>query len=156
MQDLLVDRQNRLWVGTRSQGLYRRDAQGWTNFRPDNSDQPLVGVGALHEDARGELWLVRNWSVDHSSATGPVVRYDGQRWTTVQVTRASGYFQPLALTTDAAGHSWVGEANGFLRYDGTWRDVAIPELRVTYQLATDRSGYVWAGTNQGLVRIQAR
>lgn len=153
--DLLVDRQNRLWMGTLRNGLFRKDASGWKNFRPDNSGLPTASAATLHEDAQGVIWIATNYGPEVSSSRGPVTRFDGQAWNSFRYERppAYGYFNSLSLTTDRKGKLWVGGIHGLLRYDGIWLEAQIPEATVTYQLTTDRNGTIWAATNRGLVRI---
>jgi ligand-binding sensor domain-containing protein len=152
--DLLIDRQNRFWVGTLRDGLFRKDASGWQNFRQNNSGLPTESAATLHEDAEGRIWIATNYGPLASSSTGPLTRFDGQKWETFNYGRAaSDRFESFSVTTDRQGKVWVASIQGLLRYDGTWRLASIPEAGITYQLTTDRTGTIWAATSLGLVRI---
>ncbi|MGC9393950.1 MAG: two-component regulator propeller domain-containing protein [Anaerolineae bacterium] len=60
-QSIAVDRQDRVWVGTLSNGLLLFENESWLMFTPQNSPLASYNVSALAVDAAGRIWVGTTW-----------------------------------------------------------------------------------------------
>jgi signal transduction histidine kinase/ligand-binding sensor domain-containing protein len=139
---LLVDRDQTLWVGTESEGLYhihdgRADHYG--------AAQGLTGddVNSIYQDREGNLWITTDKGVDlfrdipvvsFSSAEGlrggsevsaVLARNDSSLWVGLRGALAVIRPESISLTTTAGGHP----------------------IQYVYALLEDHLGQVWLGIN---------
>jgi signal transduction histidine kinase/ligand-binding sensor domain-containing protein len=146
---LLVDHEDRLWVGTHGGGL--------TRFTHGKFESGLLGHGldsqsvqCLYEDHKGAVWI--------GTSSGGLVRYfNGE---TRVYTTADGLSDNtvLSLSGDKDGALWIGTNDGLSRFsDGRFSVVrgengaSFGSVRATY---VGRQGVIWIGTNPGgLFRI---
>ena len=75
-QGIVVDNQNRVWVGTFSGGLFIFENESWLKFTPQNSALSSNNVQAFATDATGRVWIGTTWGLH-------VV--DGDTWTGYQM-----------------------------------------------------------------------
>jgi signal transduction histidine kinase/ligand-binding sensor domain-containing protein len=140
---LLLDRDQTLWVGTESQGLY--------HIRDGHADhygaaQGLTGdhVSSIYQDREGSLWITTDKGVDlfrdspivsfssteglpgGSDVSSVMARSDNSLWAGLRGALAVIRPDSMSLTTTADGH---------------------PILDV-YALFEDHSGQVWLGINR--------
>ena len=146
---VLVDRQQRVWVGTRDAGLFQFIGG---RFQP-SSYARLLGrnVSALHQDRRGRLWV--------GTATG-LACWDEHEWRWFD--QASGLTADdiTAIADDAEGSLWFGTARAGLN---SWRDGQFTSFTGTNgppcanitSLCVDHDGGLWVGTGNGLGRCFA-
>jgi len=124
IRDLLVTRDNALWVATGS-GPNRLDAEtrAVTRFAIQTDDGNRVAsaivANSLVEDANGDVYALA-----HLDAVRPVRWQPGQRaFTLVPITGASSDLpvgmQSDALIRDAAGRIWMANPSGLWRLDRT-------------------------------------
>ncbi|MEJ5311483.1 MAG: two-component regulator propeller domain-containing protein [Anaerolineae bacterium] len=78
-QSIVVDAQDRVWVGTFSQGLQLYERGSWLTFTPQNSALASDNVSALAVDAANRLWVGTAWGLH-------VV--DGDTWTSYQMSNS--------------------------------------------------------------------
>jgi len=147
---LHVDGGGRVWIGTQSGKLFRRDSAGWTSVSLPKGLPSPTWITGLASDAQDKLWV--------GTFGGGVVVFDGTRW------ERYGYLQGLAspwvqtLTVDQRGRVWVGTwGGGVSRYDGhKWRTFTVaqglPDDRVN-ALAAGAGGTIWVGTAGGLAHF---
>lgn len=150
---LFRDSSERLWVGTRDDGLWRRDADGWQQLHlPEGQTRAKVRVIAEH---RGTVWLGSNghgllrWRLPEgfevvgrsSEAPGARIR---------------------ALHLDDRGRLWIGtEDRGLCRLNDPTAPLA--ELVIgclnrshglpidgIHQVLDDNDGRLWLSSNRGL------
>ncbi|GAB3841760.1 sensor histidine kinase [Hymenobacter jeollabukensis] len=157
---VLVDQQERVWVGT-VRGLCRYDAAAdyftvWQHQLNNPRSLPTDKVISLFQDRSGLLWGgtdqgVVSFEPRPNAFTQPVPsRFTGPVW---------------AVAEDAVGNLWVGsETNGLLRHDPisgrvtTYRanpadPQALPEDFIRAVLP-DRAGRLWVGTrSKGLTYL---
>ncbi len=107
----------RLWVAT-TDGVCRRDKDGWTRFYNDPNDPeslPINNLATMATAPNGDIWL--------GSTFGGAMRYDGTRFTLLPATPsdlpAGKGFQPFtgrqvnSLIADRNGGVWIaGRAYG--------------------------------------------
>ncbi|MDM8518574.1 protein kinase [Anaerolineales bacterium HSG6] len=62
-EDIIVDNQGTVWIGTFNKGLYRFADNNWTNYTPDNSPLSTNRVKSLATDGRGRLWIGTDWGL---------------------------------------------------------------------------------------------
>lgn len=78
-QSIVVDAQDRVWVGTFSQGLQCYEKGSWLMFTPQNSPLASYNVSALAVDAANRLWVGTAWGLH-------IV--DGEAWTSYQMSNS--------------------------------------------------------------------
>lgn len=151
---VLVDQQERVWVGT-ALGLCRYDAAAdyftvWQHQpnQPAQRSLPADKVLSLFQDRSGLLW---------GGTDQGLVSFEPRPNAFVQPVPARFTGPVWAVAEDAAGQLWVGsETNGLLRHDPatgrltTYRadpanPQALPEDFIRAVLP-DRAGRVWVGT----------
>ncbi len=144
IQTLRMDRQNRLWIGTRDHGLFRFDVaqRTWTGITMPEGSQ----VSALAEDRHGQIWA--------GTADG-LFRVSEDRLVLVHVMRR--------VTSLFAGQVlWIGTADGVFRMSGGHELTPMPGSfpsvrRFIPALCEDHTGDVWVSMYEaGTERIRSR
>ncbi|MDP9088935.1 MAG: response regulator [Pseudomonadota bacterium] len=140
------DRDDALWVGTESAGVYRINKDGMKVFNRQNG---LSGntVKALVEDRRGRIWVGTNEGldlIDHEKVSPMQTLLLGSVRTAVRL-----------IHEDSAGRLWVAtETEGLYVIDahGTTHLRMGDGLPSEYVIAIheDERGVVWLGTADGL------
>lgn len=163
VMSLLLDRQNRLWIGTQQAGLYMHDpAKGQVRHFPGSSRGELgtlaaAGIMSLAEGPQGQIWAgLFNGGVAeiHGDSLDVTALPLGARSPRLAKLRAT------ALAVDGAGSLWIGtEGEGLLRYlaaDGSFdfflhdpdREGSLP-VNTVYGLKFDSAGSLWVATAGG-------
>jgi signal transduction histidine kinase/streptogramin lyase len=138
---LLLDRDQTLWIGTESQGLYHVHDGHADHY---GAAQGLTGdeVHSIYEDREGNLWITTDKGVDlfrditivsYSSTEGlsgsevsaAIARNDNSLWAGLRGALALIKPDSVSLTTMADGHP----------------------IQYVYALLEDHSGQVWLGVN---------
>ena len=128
IQDLLIDKQGTLWVGT-VKGLFTFDGITWkniTNYLPSNK------VNALEEDIYGNIWI---------ATSSELVKYNNNAFS---IFTTSGTGTPLNLITSLAasnnGDLWIGTFGyGILKFSGnSWRNYLTNQM----DLGKEVSNYI--------------
>lgn len=134
---LFVDRQNRVWMGTQRQGLFRLADDSLTQFTAEDG-LPDAPIRALLEDHDGVLWVGTDAGLARPEADQFVIA-------ALQDENVLSILQdPAALAT-----LWVGTGQGFYQQrQGAFERVYPDWLRVD-----DGQGYLWMVTGSGLLRI---
>jgi signal transduction histidine kinase/ligand-binding sensor domain-containing protein len=146
---LLLDRNQTLWVGTESQGLYHIHDGHADHY---GAAQGLTGdkVNSIYEDREGNLWITTDKGVDlfrdipilsFSSTEGlrggaevsaVIARNDNSLWVGVRGALAVIRSDSVSLTTMADGRP----------------------IQNVYAMLEDRSGQVWLGINTTVIVYQ--
>ncbi|HTD72323.1 MAG TPA: two-component regulator propeller domain-containing protein [Steroidobacteraceae bacterium] len=144
---LFVDRQQTLWVGTASQGLYHIHDGHADQY---GAAQGLTGneVRSVYEDREGNLWLTTDKGVDlfrdtpivsfssteglNGDAGAVIARKDGSVWIGVKGALAIIHGDSVSLTTVADKHP----------------------IQNVYALLEDHSGQVWLGIDRTVMRYE--
>ena len=148
--ETLVDRQQRVWAGTRDDGLFLFQ----TNAFVPAPGAEILGkqIFALFEGPDGRLW---------AGTQNGLANFDGQRWKLLTTRDGLSDNAVRAIAQDAAGNLWVGTESHGLNYykDGkftVWRQTenGLPGDDISC-LYSDKDGVLWVGTGgHGMARLQ--
>lgn len=164
---LLVDREERLWVGTFGGGLnlYREQTNDFLHFTSKSENRVLSNdtVNALFEDVNGNIWV--------GTADGlNILTFDGDEWQVKQIRQQLGNPNSLthntiqAITQTFEDEIWVGTNGGGISvFDLNGRFVKAIKYgdstksqyanKFVSALFADEQGQVWIGTeDKGLLR----
>jgi ligand-binding sensor domain-containing protein/signal transduction histidine kinase len=147
---VLVDRQQRIWVGTRFGGLFQFQTN---HFQPAPGAEILgARIFALFQAHNGWLW---------AGTQNGLARWDGQAWK--MFTTQDGLSENIvrAIAEDADGNLWIGTENQGLNFfkGGKFTayqmsDAGLPGNGISC-LYIDRDGALWVGTSgHGLARFE--
>ena len=155
LETLLVDSQDRVWLGANGAGLILFDVQrtGFQRFPKLEAACPQQ-VWALAEIEQ-ELWVGSSGSgICRMHRDGRVSRYQHVRGDPFSLPDDTIY----SLLAGRGGSLWVGTADGLARRDpatGHFVRIASPLLagKSVIRMSRDRDGGLWAGTENGLYRV---
>ena len=145
----LVDQRQRVWVGTRDEGLF----QFQTNqFRPAPGAEILgPQILALFEDRLGQLW---------AGTQNGLARWNEQGWKMFTTRDGLSGNTISAIAEDAEGNLWVGTENHglnlfksekFILYQQETHGLPGNDISCLY---ADKDGALWVGTfGHGLARF---
>lgn len=146
---VLVDRQQRVWVGTRDYGLYR-----FAGERLQLVNEPSLfgrNISTLFEDSQGNLWV---------GTDSGLARWDGKAWRWLTKQTGLSADRVTAIAEDHRGGLWIGTERSGLNQ---WRDGKITTFHETDGLPSenitslylDKDDVLWVGTGNGLGRMKA-
>jgi len=150
VRSVLVDRRQRVWVGTYGGGLFHL-SEGAVRFAPTvTMIHPQISV--IFEDRAGNIWV---------GSQGGLARWDGSTWKVFSPDNGLPITAVRALTEDAQGNLWIGtERDGLFRLkDGTFVSYrkshdGLPSDAIT-ALLSEPDGTLWVGTfGSGLARLR--
>jgi signal transduction histidine kinase/ligand-binding sensor domain-containing protein len=170
VSDILVDRQNNVWIAT-SNGLSRfnRDRGNFTNWQKDVNASGMSGnsLFSLFEDSRGFIWIGTRDNQYDPNATFPsgLMKFDPK---TIQF-KSYRYDpnDPGSLSSDAVfcvnedlnGNIWVGTNNGLNKLDEKdekfeiFHDAdGLPDPNIV-GILVDNDGIFWLSTLKGISRF---
>ena len=141
---MAADSVNTLWCvcGGDSTHLCMLRNNVWTTFAVPGGLKG--GVGGLHIDKKGGVWLFAN---------NPA-RFDGANWQVFTTTLYEGRAGCTPVFEDSKGTMWFGTCSkGLYRYDGTdWATISIAagaSSSMVCSIGEDSAGAVWAGLGCG-------
>jgi hypothetical protein len=146
VEALAIDKEERVWVGTRH-GLSVLGTDGkWTDYLAG------IEVTALATDAQGQTWVGTDEGLSVFTPDGGMKTY-----TTSNSDLASDRI--ISLAVDTHGQVWIGTSDGLnlLSPDGTWKvyttlNSDLPDDSIL-ALGVDPQDRVWVGTSGGLIVI---
>ena len=147
---VLVDHKQRVWVGTRDEGLFEFQTN---HFVPAPGAEVLgQQIYALFETRAGKLWA----GTQNGLANG-----DNQRWKLFTLQDGLSENVVRAIAEDADGNFWVGTENQGLNFfkDGKFisyraKENGLPGNDISC-LCADGDGSLWVGTfGHGLARFR--
>jgi ligand-binding sensor domain-containing protein len=140
VQDLLIDKRGRLWVGT-ANGLTVFDGLNWQSY---TDKLPSSNVSALEEDVNGNIWI---------ATTDGLVKYNNSSFQTFDRSNTNmPLFNLTALSSAQNGDIWIGtSSSGIIRYrNGNWNLFVTgsrPGLdgvsNIIQDLIVDKNGNLW-------------
>lgn len=162
---LLVDRENRLWAGTYSAGLFMRmlDAPGdeFRNFTHDETQPDSLGddrVQVLHESINGSIWIGTANGLARFQSLDGKGRFERFRHSPGDPGSLSDNYV-TALLDHEDGRLWVGTRTGLnlldprtgraIRYVHDAADKNSISASYVTSLARDIDGRLWVGTDAG-------
>ena len=137
---LFIDRHHSLWMGTRSEGIYRVAGERVDHFRGEHGLSSNV-VNSVFEDREGNIWVATSRGLD-CFAESPVVVFS----TSNELTAAT--VQAVLASDD--GTVWVGGSGSLdaLRGDEL-TSIRMPGRALT-SLWRDEAQRLWVGNDYGL------
>ena len=138
---LLLDNNERLWVGTKM-GVSKLEDENWTNLTTDDG---LFSndIRSLDCDKENNIWIGTN--------RNRTTKYDGTNFTSYHVNPEAsgdpGMGHIHTITCDLKGNIWIGSCiSGLSKFDGvSWFDyVNDLNIFVTSSICTE-DGDVWIG-----------
>ena len=179
LADVIFDNNGRLWVASKTKGLFIRTGTTWKHVAPD-SGAPDNRLTTLFKDSRGRIWI--------GTETNGVGMFDGVFWHRINSdcydlfennswkpcrvsfrTPKLSSNQVNAVAEDGREFIWFGTSvnnpdndSGAKRFSGNFAGIDSNSewctgLRGSYvtSLTTDQEGKIWAGTsNQGAFKFQ--
>jgi ligand-binding sensor domain-containing protein/signal transduction histidine kinase/DNA-binding response OmpR family regulator len=162
VNNVLVDKKGRIWVGTNAGGLNRYDKTQNIFYHYKHTDQAGSlsndQVATLHEDQQGRIWVgtVRGLNLydeqKNNFISYPLLRGDKK-------TLADNLYI-TAIFDNQKGTIWVGTVgDGLFTLDpNTGKSEAIASdtplsNSTVYKILEDRGGQVWFSSNNGLYRL---
>jgi signal transduction histidine kinase/ligand-binding sensor domain-containing protein len=148
--ETLVDPRQRVWSGTRDDGLF---VLGTDGFQPAPG-AALLGpqIYALIEDRAGQLW---------AGTQKGLANFDGTNWKLFTTRDGLSENMVRAIAEDSRGNLWVGTKNGglnffsagkFTSYRAGENELPGDDISCLY---ADKDDVLWVGTDgHGLARFQ--
>ena len=124
IRQMQEDKSRKLWLSTRSQGLWRgsEDEGGFSKFVfPDERVTKLLQCNqALMQDRAGNVWFGGSETVGTVESNSGIWRYDGAKFRNYTDKDGLGVYGVWSMLEDSRGFVWVGTRNTCLyRFDGT-------------------------------------
>jgi signal transduction histidine kinase len=144
---VLVDRQQRVWAGTRNtpdEGLFRFESG---SFQPVPEAQPVgPSIYALFQSRNGTLWV---------GGQNGLAGFDGQNWKIFSPADGLPPGAIRAFAEDVHSNLWIGsESAGIFQLRGGKIFPTNAPIQDISCLLSDRDGVLWAGTSgHGLTRF---
>jgi sugar lactone lactonase YvrE len=148
LTEVVIDKQNRVWVGTYGAGVARLDGDKWTTFTLASNF-----VNSLAFDASGNPWVATDDGAFFMD-TSKLGLNGTQAWTRFIQSKglASSHVNALAVAPD--GRVWFATDKGLTVYDGgtyhTYMTTDGLASNSTQAIAVDAHGRVWVGTRRGV------
>jgi len=149
------DQQDNMWVGTRTNGLYKYDGLNWTHyldiFKPESFYTTGSTINQIIEKSN-MLWV--------ATANG-LVSFDGIQWKKTWPVNQFVYgpFIVYSVNVDAENVVWVGSNYGLYTFkNDVWESKVFPDIVAnTYtfnkiqSIQIDANSTKWLGTDYGVV-----
>ena len=147
---VIQDERGSMWFGTEA-GLSRYDGQTFTTYTTRDG-LPGDYVVRMVEDRRGHLWVgtAEGGTPGFAGAPMGVIRYDGERFTTLGPLDGLSSVHVRAMGCGEDGSVWLATEQGLARYDGEhvawWTAEDGAPMTGALALCIDSAGRVWVGT----------
>jgi len=148
VQSLSVDAANqRLWIGTRNQGVYYYDYQ---NFHlVENQD-------ALNNTIINDI-LAESENTWFATENKGLVLFHAKKYTVFNKNNGLPSNQVGALLKTTTKGLWVSTSAGICSYNGeTFQPIKGLEKVYALQMKEDKTGSIWMATQKGLVRVNGK
>lgn len=167
VRGLLVDKKDRLWIGTRAGSLFVQDGDALIADVWKNRFANKAGIYTMLEDSKGRFWLgtkanglVKAQVSGDIGRDGTVTQYTPQPRDPGAISSRSIY----CLLEDRAGRLWAGsfenglilitEGSGgtkFRTLKNAFKNYPREGFRKIRHMAKDANGLIWIGTTDGLL-----
>lgn len=149
--DLYEDGENRLWVATLGNGLFRYDTNGEVLHLTSQNGLPTDFVRCVMEDREGNVWA--------GTEGGGLCRLKQPIFQTYGTQQGLASDQVMAVANAQDGGLWISTDGNGLDH---WKEDKVRHYGFNEGLANghvwsviqDRHGVVWAGTWDGLYELQ--
>lgn len=139
-------RDQRVWIGTRDDGLFRVDGDRIVHVSRDFANQK---INALTPAKDGGIWIGTGSGIKYLDRSGILVR---------RVPKSFDHFQIFSMVLDQDANLWAGTDHGLLRINRNgvvsidqWNKSLDQEVTAVYE---DRDGDLWVGDSQGIERLR--
>lgn len=160
---MLIDSQNRLWIGTWGGGLnlYQRKTQNFRHYVQDDANPSSLGgnkIQSLFESRSGQIWVGTNGGGLNlfNEADNTFVRFVNSPNDISTI----GHDRVWSIAEDPDGNIWVGTSEGlyrkshasnsFERFGDTPDGLDHPEVRAVY---INKKGHMWLATRNSFGRF---
>ncbi len=116
IKTLMIDSEERLWIGTGSQGLkvLETASMEWTHYSHDPADPESISFGeisSLRQDSIGRVWI--------GSVGGGLNLWEPEERVFQHFTEEEGFISNsvFSIEEDFAGRLWMGSSRGLICYD---------------------------------------
>jgi ligand-binding sensor domain-containing protein len=164
VNDMLIDQNNVLWVGTGkttgangraiSGGLTRFDGASWTKWSSANSGLPNDIVTDISLQPNGTIITL---SIPVTGSLNPSIsRFNGVDWTQIPNSLGGRKATFLTTATDKDGSLWAGSylENSLWKYTGTeWMEYNGVNTAGANSLFYDSAGRLWAASYSGIFQF---
>jgi len=151
INQFLVDKNGKLWIGTNEQGLWRVDNNRAVRIS-ENDGLKAKTVKALISDKQGRVWCASN--------SGLYI-YDKGRFTSINTEDGLSSNSAVSITQLNDTTFWIGlnkGANRFVYYDNKVRAIDVYGVEDGFNgqesnpraIQVDQFGQIWFGTNGGV------
>jgi ligand-binding sensor domain-containing protein len=144
---IVIDAQDRKWIGTYGGGLAMYDDSDWYVFEQLQPDIPVKYINSLAFDFFNVLWI--------GTDGDGLIRFDGISWQQLNTNNSELVNDYITvITVDQLNRKWICTRTGITLFDGnTWthystENTDMPEDHIT-ALAIDTYGSNWIGTTSG-------
>jgi signal transduction histidine kinase/ligand-binding sensor domain-containing protein len=157
-QDLLVDRDETVWICTVGRGLIRFPDPGAMLLQTNGTPRPQDNftekdgltsdsVSCVFEDREGTIWV---------GSAGGLDRFHDNKLTSFSIREGLAFDQRLMVTADSGAAVWTGSEQGLQRVDGhqistlglDWIGPGL--VSGVYSFHTEAPGWVWIAAQNGV------
>jgi len=150
INDIYVENENKLWLGTKLDGIFTFENETYTWVRWWDYHYCTMTINSIEKDQSNEVWYC--FSPDTIGRTG-ISRWDGSSFTNMYI----GTFRNIVknIVIDNQNNKWVSTSEGFFAYDNqnnssffNITNSLISSDNVSAS-AVDSKGHVWITTEGG-------
>ncbi len=111
ISSIYIDRQERIWAGTRNGGIYLYNGESFLPYRNIAGDEKIA-MAKFFEDSQGTLWI-------SSYARKGIYQLVGGSVVPFEVSDSDRLIDVMSISEDGQGNIWFGGRYGLLwRWDG--------------------------------------
>jgi ligand-binding sensor domain-containing protein len=159
--EILIDRQDELWIGSWDAGLRRYDGSGELKQFTMADGLASNHTTWMLETQRGDFWFGLKGGL--SEGSGGTCRFDGARFENLST--KNGLLSDLTTVAaeDGNGVIWFGTDRGVMSYDGRSAIDSLRFQKITKahglisnyvtSILVDGSGHLWFGTDKGVSKF---
>lgn len=156
-QDVITDRQGRIWYSTLGSGIVRYDGYNYQQFQYDWQDSTTISgnrVTRLLEDTDGNIWTVSYTGVDRLNVrTGKFTRFGLPK----DINKVNAIIQYSAALFLVGTNNGIWELNATTKQFTAWKQKGFTDStsvkHLVYSLHKDRSGQFRAAASTGILTL---